>query len=101
MDGNTSELVLQPGEFHRHQKFGPHTISRGAVLIECVWDGGRFESGLFMGGVFRSGEFAGGTFLGGIFLSATWRDGIWIGGFDSEGFYHSRGATPSSRQATR
>jgi hypothetical protein len=38
MDGDTSELVLLPGEIHRAQKFGPLTINR-AVLIECVWDG--------------------------------------------------------------
>ena len=101
MENAASELVLHPGEFHRHQKFGPHTVNRGAILIECIWDGGRFEAGLFMGGVIRSGVFAGGTFLGGIFLdTAGWIDGIWIGGYDRAGIYHSRGATPSTRTST-
>ena len=97
MDDDRNQLVLLPGEIHRHEEFGPHTVNRGAVLIECDWDGGRFESGLFMGGMFRSGDFTGGTFLGGTFLSGHWRDGTWEGGFDREGLYHSRGATPSTR----
>ena len=97
MESSAFEVVLHPGEIHRQQKFGPYTVNRGAVLIECDWDGGRFEAGLFMGGMFRTGEFSGGTFLGGIFLSGRWIGGSWIGGFDREGFYHSRGATPRTR----
>jgi hypothetical protein len=97
MENSVTELVLYPGEIHRQQKYGSNAISRGAVLIDCDWDGGRFESGLFMGGIFRGGEFSGGTFLGGIFLAGMWIDGVWIGGFDREGFYLSRGVSPATR----
>jgi hypothetical protein len=97
MQSSDAEVILYPGEIHRQQKYGSNAISRGAVLIDCDWDGGRFESGLFMGGVFRTGEFSGGTFLGGIFLAGMWISGTWIGGFDREGLYHSRGAIPSTR----
>jgi hypothetical protein len=90
-----SLLVLNRGEIHIREKFGSDTVSCGAALFECEWDGGRFESGLFLGGMFRSGEFVGGTFLGGIFWSGAWRGGIWEGGFDRSGIYHSRGDRPS------
>lgn len=90
-------LVLERGEMHVRKKFGPDTVNRGAALIECEWDGGRFEAGLFTGGMFRSGEFAGGTFLGGTFWGGTWDGGIWEGGFDRQGIYHSRGDDPSTR----
>ena len=89
--------VLELGEMHVRERFGPDTLNRGAALIECEWDGGRFEAGLFTGGMFRSGEFAGGTFLGGTFWSGTWAGGIWEGGFDRYGIYHSRGDDPSTR----
>jgi hypothetical protein len=88
-------LVLLPGELHTEKRFGPNTVSRGAVLFECEWDGGRFEAGLFMGGMFRSGHFVGGIFLGGIFSGGTWVSGTWEGGFDRRGIYHSRGDIPS------
>lgn len=98
MSPTRDELILHPGEIHRAETFGPNTINRGAVLIECDWDGGRFEAGLFMGGMFRSGDFTGGIFLGGIFLqSGRWISGTWEGGFDHEGLYRSRGVVPASR----
>ncbi len=97
-----AKLILHPGEIHHGQKFGPHTISRGAVLFDCDWNGGRFESGLFMGGMFRAGEFTGGTFLGGIFLrSARWIDGAWEGGFDDEGLYRSRNVIPAAHDQAK
>ena len=89
-------LVLLPGELYFERNFGPNTVSRGAVLFECEWDGGRFESGLFISGMFRSGQFVGGIFLGGIFWSGTWVSGTWEGGFDRRGIYHSRGDIPSA-----
>jgi hypothetical protein len=90
----SSELILGPGELRIREKFGPSAINRGAALIECEWDGGRFESGLFSGGMFRSGLFLGGLFLGGIFWEGAWVSGIWEGGFDRAGNYHSRGDAP-------
>jgi len=89
-----SVLVLLPGEWHFEKRFGPNTVSRGAVLFECEWDGGRFEAGLFISGMFRSGQFVGGIFLGGIFWGGTWLSGTWEGGFDRRGIYHSRGDIP-------
>ena len=91
----TGELILAAGELRVREKFGPETVSRGAALFECEWDGGRFESGLFLSGMFRSGEFVGGTFLGGIFWGGAWVSGTWEGGFDRNGIYHSRGDVPS------
>jgi hypothetical protein len=91
----TSPSVLKRGEIHIGKKFGPDTVSSGAALFECEWDGGRFEAGLFSGGMFRSGQFAGGIFLGGIFWGGVWMGGIWEGGFDRGGIYHSRGDSPS------
>jgi hypothetical protein len=64
-------VVLAQGEFHHKRRFGPETVNRGAVLLECEWDGGVFESGIMMGGIFRSGEFRGGTFWGGVFWDGT------------------------------
>jgi hypothetical protein len=87
-------LILGPGRLHIRKKFGPDTVNRGAALLECEWDGGRFEAGLFSGGLFRSGEFVGGTFLGGIFWGGTWLSGTWEGGFDRNGIYHSRNDSP-------
>jgi hypothetical protein len=88
---------LQPGEIYRQQKFGSNAVNRGAALLECEWDGGRFEAGLFMGGMFRAGEFRGGMFLGGIFWDGRWVDGTWEGGFDREGTYLYRGSNPGTR----
>jgi hypothetical protein len=88
-------LILGPGELHVRKTFGPDTISRGAALFECEWDGGRFEAGLFLSGMFRSGAFVGGIFLGGIFWAGTWLGGTWEGGFDRSGIYHSRNAVPA------
>lgn len=88
-------LILKSGQLHIQKKFGPETINRGAILFECDWDGGRFESGLFTGGIFRSGHFVGGIFLGGIFWSGTWLSGTWEGGFDRDGIYHPRNDNPS------
>ena len=87
-------LILDAGQLHIREKFGPDTINRGAALLECEWNGGRFEAGLFSGGMFRSGQFLGGTFLGGIFWGGTWLSGIWEGGFDRHGLYHSRNDSP-------
>jgi hypothetical protein len=90
------QRVLGPGELHSGKKFGADTVNRGAVLFECEWDGGQFESGLFMGGMFRSGQFAGGIFLGGIFWGGKWVSGTWEGGFDRGGIYRSRDNSPDS-----
>ncbi len=87
-------VVLQEGEFFIGRRFGPETVSRGAVLLECEWDGGRFESGVVLGGIFRSGDFAGGTFIGGIFAGGSWLGGHWECGFDRAGLYRARSAHP-------
>ena len=65
-------LVLHEGEFHHKTSFGHGTVNRGAVLLECTWDGGVFESGVMLGGLFRSGTFAGGVFWGGVWLGGDW-----------------------------
>ena len=91
-----SELqILHPGEQYERTRFGCGTVNRGAMLLDCEWDGGRFESGVFIGGMFRSGDFAGGTWMGGIFLNGTWHAGVWEGGFDPKGIYRPRGETPA------
>ncbi|HYL06242.1 MAG TPA: hypothetical protein VE075_09385 [Thermoanaerobaculia bacterium] len=91
----TSEArILEVGEFFHQQRFGPATVNRGAVLLECEWDGGVFESGVMLGGLFRSGEFRGGTFWGGIFWAGRWRGGTWESGFDREGRYRPRTDPP-------
>lgn len=82
--------ILGQGEFYYKEAFGPGTVCRGAVLLECEWDGGVVESGALMGVVFRSGEFRGGTFWGGVFLGGTWKDGVWESGFDRTGRYRPR-----------
>ncbi len=84
------QRVLQPGEFFHKQRFGPETVNRGAVLLECEWCGGIFESGVMLGGLFRSGEFQGGTFWGGLFVDGLWKAGRWECGFDSQGRYRPR-----------
>src|SRR6476646_5859229 len=78
-------VVLHEGEFHHKRRFGPETVNRGAVLLECEWDGGVFESGIMMGGLFRAGEFRGGTFWGGVFWDGLWTGGTWEAGFDRAG----------------
>ena len=87
--------VLKPGEVYKQTTFGAHTVNRGALLLECEWDGGAFEAGLFIGGMFRSGSFIDGMFLGGVFWDGTWIRGIWAGGFDGRGIYRPRGDDPS------
>lgn len=83
-------LVLKEGEFYHKKKFGPQTINRGAVLLECEWDGGIFERGIMMGGIFRSGQFRDGTFWGGVFWDGEWHHGKWESGFDRNGRYRPR-----------
>ena len=63
--------VLGPGELHAHERFGADTVNRGAVLWECEWDGGVFESGVMLGGIFRAGEFR-----DGVVWAAYWKGGV-------------------------
>lgn len=83
-------LVLADGELHHQRRFGPETVNRGAVLLDCEWDGGVFESGAMVSGLFRSGEVRGGTFLGGLFWDGSWSGGSWERGFDRLGRYRPR-----------
>jgi hypothetical protein len=99
MENGQNAIVLAWGELYRTQRFGPNTVNRGAVLFECEWDGGRFESGAFVAGFFRSGEFAGGTFFGGFFCHGIWLGGTWEGGFDRHGRYWPRGENPAQGAA--
>jgi hypothetical protein len=92
-------VVLGPGEFYRRRRFGPETVNRGAVLMGCEWDGGRFEDGAMVGGVFRGGELTGGAFWGGVFLAGSFR-GSWEGGFDREGRYHPASEVPAHARPT-
>lgn len=82
--------ILQPGEFYHKQRFDQHTVNRGAVLLECEWDGGLFESGMMLGGMFRSGEFRDGIFSGAVFWDGVWQAGTWLCGFDRQGYYRPR-----------
>lgn len=82
--------VLGPGQFFQKESFGPDTVNRGAVLMECEWDGGLFESGIMMGGIFRGGQFRDGRFWGGVFWEGEWLSGVWECGFDRTGRYHPR-----------
>lgn len=86
--------VLAAGELHHQRRFGPDTVNRGAVLLDCEWDGGVFESGAMVSGLFRSGEFRGGTFLGGLFLDGAWTGGSWERGYDRQGRYRPRTDQP-------
>jgi hypothetical protein len=86
--------ILRAGEFYHHERFGPATVNRGAVLLGCEWDGGVFESGVMAGGDFRGGEFRGGTFWKGIFWAGRWRGGTWESGFDRDGRYRPRTDAP-------
>ena len=90
-------IVLTCGQLYSRERFGTNTVNRGAVLLECEWDGGSFESGLFIAGMFRSGQFLGGIFLGGIFWDGVWVGGEWEGGFDRSGIYRHRGDNPAPR----
>lgn len=83
-------FVLTRGEFHHKRSFGPGTICRGAVLLECEWDGGVFESGVMLGGLFRSGTFQDGVFWGGVWLGGSWMGGSWEHGFGPDGRYRPR-----------
>jgi hypothetical protein len=94
MTSQPQPKILQAGEFFHKERFGPETVNRGAVLLECEWDGGVFESGVMLGGLFRDGEFRGGTFWGGIFWAGRWRGGTWESGFDREGRYRPRTDAP-------
>ena len=95
--GGRSPTVLAEGELHYRNRFGPATVNRGAVLLECEWDGGTFESGMMLGGIFRSGRFAGGFFSGAIFLDGEWSGGVWHGGYDATGRYRPRTDAPPHR----
>jgi hypothetical protein len=93
---STSEAgrVLGPGEVHRHARFGPDTVNRGAVLYSCEWDGGVFESGVMWGGIFRSGVFRGGVFWGAWWRGGLWEGGSWHSGYGPDGGYRPRGEAP-------
>jgi hypothetical protein len=86
--------VLSAGTLHQKERFGAGTVNRGAVLLECEWDGGTFESGLMLGGLFRSGTFRDGVFWGGVWLSGTWTGGTWEHGFGPDGRYRPRTEHP-------
>lgn len=91
-----SMRVLGPGELHGHERFGPGTVNRGAVLWECEWDGGVFESGVLLGGVFRAGVFRGGVAWAVYWTGGTWERGFWHHGFGPDGAYRPREAAPGS-----
>jgi hypothetical protein len=89
---------LRPGEFYVKKRFGPRAVNRGAVLLECEWSGGVFESGMMLGGLFRSGEFRGGTFSGAVFWDGFWLGGTWHCGYDRRGRYRPRTDRPPHRR---
>jgi hypothetical protein len=88
--------VLHEGEFFAHERFGPETFNRGAVLWECEWDGGVFESGVMLGGIFRTGEFRDGVVWATYWKGGVWKGGFWHHGFGPDGSYRPRGAFPGS-----
>jgi hypothetical protein len=90
----SSRSVLQPGELRLHERFGPATVNRGAVLVDCEWDGGVFESGVLLGGIFRSGSFRGGVFWAGLWKGGVWESGFWHSGFGPDGRYRPRDLPP-------
>ena len=90
-------VALEAGEFHHKRSFGPEAVNRGAVLLECEWNGGVFEAGMMLGGFFRAGEFRGGIFSGAVFWDGVWRGGTWLGGFDRMGCYRPRTDAPPHR----
>ncbi len=89
-----TEAILRKGEFHAHERFGPETVNRGAVLWECEWDGGVFESGVMLGGIFRAGEFRDGVVWAAWWKGGVWKGGFWHHGFADDGTYRPRGAFP-------
>ncbi|MGE5345726.1 MAG: nucleotidyltransferase family protein, partial [Acidithiobacillales bacterium] len=91
---------LQPGEIRIHERFGPMAVNRGAVLFECEWDGGLFESGVMLGGIFRSGSFRSGVFWAGLWKGGSWEGGFWHHGFGPDGRYRPRGAPPGASPGT-
>ncbi len=86
--------ILGPGALFVHERFGPETVNRGAVLWECEWDGGAFESGVMLGGIFRAGTFRGGVAWATFWKGGTWEGGLWHHGFGPDGEYRPRGASP-------
>ena len=88
--------ILSPGEFFAHERFGPETVNRGAVLWECEWEGGVFESGVFLGGIFRAGTFCDGVVWAAWWKGGAWKGGFWHHGFGPDGSYRPRGAFPGS-----
>ena len=88
--------VLREGAFFAHERFGPETVNRGAVLWECEWDGGVFESGVMLGGIFRAGEFRDGVVWATYWKGGVWKGGLWHHGFGPDGSYRPRGAFPGS-----
>jgi hypothetical protein len=92
----TTTRVLGPGELFAHELFGPETVNRGAVLWECAWDGGVFESGVMLGGIFRAGEFHDGVVWATYWRGGIWKGGFWHHGFSPDGAYRPRGAFPGS-----
>jgi hypothetical protein len=90
----TSPRVLSRGELYEKERFEAATVNRGAVLLECTWDGGTFEEGVMLGGLFRSGTFRGGVFWGGVWLSGRWEGGTWEHGFGPDGSYRPRSVHP-------
>ena len=91
---DASVLILGEGELRRHETFGRDTVNRGAVLLDCTWDGGIFESGVMVGGLFRAGTFRGGVFWGGVWMGGAWKGGDWENGFGPDGHYHPRTVHP-------
>ena len=89
-EDSPSETVLAEGEFRRGEKFGPEAVNKGAILMDCEWDGGIFESGTMVGGIFHSGIFRGGTVYGTVWLGGEWIGGRWEAGFDQTGRYRPR-----------
>ncbi len=94
-------LVLAAGELHHQRRFGPETVNRGAVLLDCEWDGGVFEAGALVSGVFRSGEVRGGTVLGALFWDGRWHGGAWARGFDRLGRYRPHSDCPPHGEPER
>jgi Glycosyl transferase family 2 len=86
--------VLREGAFFEHERFGPESVNRGAVLWECEWDGGVFESGVMLGGIFRAGEFRDGVVWATYWKGGVWKGGLWHHGFGPDGSYRPRGAFP-------
>ena len=95
----TRSRVLREGAFFAHERFGFDAVNRGAVLWECEWDGGLFESGVMLGGIFRAGTFRGGVAWAVYWRGGEWTGGLWHHGFGLDGSYRPRGAFPGSALA--